>query len=105
MQCNRSTPAVVRCVSGVDGSVWVDKQRVIHHSHTAPKLSSLDGYRFGTTPSQYRIIPTQQNRVVLATTDTPNMSPEDSRLSCFKTIDRNLSLSMFSQVNISVLSK
>ena len=61
-----STPAVVRCAVGVGGAVWVDKHRVIHYSHTAPKLSSPDGYRLGITPSQYCIKPTQQNRVVLA---------------------------------------
>ena len=63
-----STPAVVRGSVGVGGAVWVDKHRVFHYSHTAPKLSSPDGYRLGITPSQYCIKPkpTQQNRVVLA---------------------------------------
>ena len=61
-----STPAVVRCAAGVGGAVWVDEHRVIHHSHTASKLCSPDGYRLGTTPPQYCIKPTQQNRVVLA---------------------------------------
>ena len=58
-----STPAVVRCAAGVGGAVWVDEHRVIHHSHTASKLCSPDGYRLGTTPPQYCIKPTQQNRV------------------------------------------
>ena len=61
-----STPAVVRGSVGVGGAVWVDKHRVIHYSHTAPKLSSPDGYRLGITPSQYCIKPTQQNKIVLA---------------------------------------
>ena len=65
MTCEQYT-AVVRCVVGVGGAVWVDKHRVIHYSHTVPKLSSPDGYRLGITPSQYCIKPTQQNSVVLA---------------------------------------
>ena len=52
MGYDSSTPAVVRCVVGVGGAVWVDKHRVIHYSHTAPKLSSPDAYRLGITLSQ-----------------------------------------------------
>ena len=47
-------------------SFRVCKHRVIHCSHTAPKLSSPDGYRLGITPSQHCIKPAQKNRVVLA---------------------------------------
>ena len=61
-----STQAVVRCAAGVGGAVRVGKHRVINYSHTAPKLSSPDGYRLGIAPSQYCIKPTTQNRVVLA---------------------------------------
>ena len=61
-----STPSVVRRAVGVGGAVWVDRHRVIHNSHTTSKRYSPDGYRLGSTPSQYCIKPTQQNRVVLA---------------------------------------
>ena len=47
-------------------AIWVDKHKVIDYSHTAPELSSPDGYRLGITPSQYRIKPTQKNSVVHA---------------------------------------
>ena len=73
MTCEQYTSGV-RCVVGVGGAVWVDKHRVIHHSHTAFKLCSPDGYRLGITPSQHRIKPTQQNRVVLALQILPTFS-------------------------------
>ena len=63
---NSSTPAVVRCVVGVGGAVWVHEHRVIRSSHTAPKLPSPEGYILGITPSQYCIQPTKQSRAVLA---------------------------------------
>ena len=68
-----STPVVVRYVVGVGGAVCVDKHKVVHYSHTAPKLSSPDGYRLGIASSQYCIKPTQQNRVVLALQILPTL--------------------------------
>ena len=70
MTCEQYTSGV-RCIVGVGGAVWVAKHRVIRYSHTAPKMSSPDGYRLRITPSQYCIKP-QQNSVVLALPILPN---------------------------------
>ena len=41
-KCEQYT-AVVRCVVGVGGAVWLDEHRVIHYSHGRPGCLHLTG--------------------------------------------------------------
>ena len=102
VKADNSAPAVVRCVVGVGGAVWVHEHRVIRSSHTAPKLPSPEGYILGITPSQYCIKPTKQSRAVLALQILPTCLLKNYVILVLKQ-STGTSLSMPSQKHIGIL--